>query len=179
MRMLSVFLALVLLPAASSSQSIFLTGNVGAGRIEGQNGVTGAIGMAAALGRHIVLFADGDGLFYQQANDRYHFDTFSNGQERCRDSQTGQFARDSLCSETQAIYGAVFELDLMIPVGGASILLGGGYRLGDAHGSKPIVAAGVVVDQFDGIAGWFVRGSAGREFLQGHVGAVVRLGGSR
>lgn len=29
---------------------------------------------------------------------RYYWDTFSNGQRRCRDRSTGQFARSSLCS---------------------------------------------------------------------------------
>lgn len=47
-------------------------------------------------------------------NDRYYEDTFSNGQTRCRDSQTGQFADDSECvnvdfkpyGRVEAVYSA-------------------------------------------------------------------------
>jgi hypothetical protein len=67
------------------------------------------------------------GVFaFRGDNDRYYRDTFSNGQSRCRDSQTGQFADDSDCVNIDLKpYGRV-EAVYAIP---GSAELGGGVRL--------------------------------------------------
>lgn len=51
-------------------------------------------------------------------NDRYYTDELSNGQERCRDSNNGQFAKDSKCDNTKVKpYGKV-EATYSIPLFG-------------------------------------------------------------
>lgn len=47
-------------------------------------------------------------FIYRGDNDRYESNTFSNGQTRCRDMRTGQFAADEKCDNTAAkAYGKV------------------------------------------------------------------------
>jgi hypothetical protein len=60
------------------------------------------------------------------ANGRYYRDEFSNGQSRCRDSETGQFADDSKClnvdagvwGETGAVLPAEPDHEVRIGIGG-------------------------------------------------------------
>jgi len=58
---------------------------------------------------------------YQGDNDRYYEDTFSNGQTRCRDSETGRFAKDAKCDNTAVkAYGrieATYSIPLVAEVG--------------------------------------------------------------
>lgn len=62
---------------------------------------------------------------YKGDNDRYYEDTFSNGQTRCRDSETGHFAKNSECDNTAVKpYGKV-ELTYSIPMFAE---VGGGAR---------------------------------------------------
>lgn len=64
-------------------------------------------------------------FIYKGDNDRYYEDTFSNGQTRCRDSQTGQFAKDSECDDTAVkAYGKI-EATYSIP---HFAEIGGGVR---------------------------------------------------
>lgn len=69
---------------------------------------------------------------------RYYWDTFSNGQQRCRDSSTGQFVSDSLCSgggdRTEGTYedraGVGAELSVAVLNGRPHLSIGGGVRVG-------------------------------------------------
>ena len=67
----------------------------------------------------------GGAFLYKGDNDRYYNDSFSNGQSRCRDSFTGQFASDGKCDNTAVkAYGKI-EATYTLP---ASIEFGGGAR---------------------------------------------------
>lgn len=67
----------------------------------------------------------GGAFVYKGDNDRYYEDQFSNGQSRCRDSSTGQFASDAKCDNTAVkAYGKI-EATYTLP---ASVELGGGAR---------------------------------------------------
>ena len=62
-------------------------------------------------------------------DDRFYTDTFSNGQSRCRERSTGQFADDSDCVELDArAYGRV---EATYRIGGNGVELGGGVRIGE------------------------------------------------
>jgi hypothetical protein len=64
-------------------------------------------------------------FIYKGDNDRYYKDTFSNGQTRCRDGETGQFAKDSECNNVAVkAYGKI-EATYSIP---ATVEIGGGAR---------------------------------------------------
>jgi hypothetical protein len=53
-------------------------------------------------------------------------DTFSNGQSRCRDSRTGQFAETALCREPiEVISAGMFDANVLV----SSLIFGAGYRL--------------------------------------------------
>lgn len=85
----------------------------------------------AELGAGYTLSAGGFSLrpivgafIYRGDNDRYYDDTFSNGQTRCRDSETGQFAKDSKCDNTAVkAYGkieATYSIPLVAEIGGGA-----------------------------------------------------------
>ena len=65
------------------------------------------------------------GFLYKGDNDRYYEDTFSNGQTRCRDSETGQFADDSECNDVAVKAYAKIEATYSIPMVAE---IGGGAR---------------------------------------------------
>lgn len=66
-------------------------------------------------------------LVFKGDNDRYYEDP-NGGNERCRDSQTGRYAKDSLCDNTEfKAYGRV-EATYSIPL---SLTLGAGARISD------------------------------------------------
>lgn len=58
-------------------------------------------------------------------DDRYERDTFRNGQSRCRDTETGQFASDSKCTNLDVKWYAKLEATYTIPLGPE---IGGGAR---------------------------------------------------
>ena len=63
-------------------------------------------------------------FIYRGDSDRYYMDSFSNGQERCRDVNTVQFANDAKCDNTAVMpYGKV-EATYSF----ASVEVGGGAR---------------------------------------------------
>ena len=65
--------------------------------------------------------------------DKYNMDTFSNGQQRCRDKSNGQFVKTELCqngSETITHYSISFDLNYNLPYNEKpKYLVGLGYRL--------------------------------------------------
>ena len=65
------------------------------------------------------------GFLYKGNNDRYYEDTFSNGQTRCRDSETGQFAADEKCDNLAVKAYAKIEATYSIPMFAE---IGGGAR---------------------------------------------------
>jgi hypothetical protein len=73
------------------------------------------------------------GVFIHSGDDdRFERDTFSNGQSRCRDTRTGQFASDSDCVDIAAkAYGkveATFSVSPTAEIGGGARLSGDWVR---------------------------------------------------
>jgi hypothetical protein len=71
-------------------------------------------------------------FLYKGDNDRYYEQTFSNGQTRCRDGQTGQFASDSECNnvavKAYAKIEATYTIPLVAEVGGGARFSGDKVR---------------------------------------------------
>ena len=96
----------------------------------------------------------------------YEFDTFSNGQTRCRDKSNGEFALDILCEEGRPITVTAGMLDanvLLLP-----IMLGGGYRVGNSNGAYASVGFANRLPDRKNL--WFVRSNFGKDILQVHAG---------
>jgi hypothetical protein len=107
----------------------------------------------------------------QEGDSRYYEDTFSNGQTRCRDSATGQFASDSKCGGAyRTLYAASVTARLNIPVRDNEWYVGGGYRAGST--STPYGAVGFV-RQPDGAGAWFVELRTGSDLVQATIGATL------
>ncbi len=108
---------------------------------------------------HINL-APGDG------GGRYYHDS---SVDRCRDSETGQFAKSSLCSDT--VMRILGTLDANISIPSTDFFAGAGFR-GGAH-SGPYVSAGYVFLPETPYAGLF-RGYFWKDYVT--ISAVVAFG---
>lgn len=97
-------------------------------RADGRWGGELGLGYRIAFGGFAITPAAG-GFIVRGDNDRYYRDEFANGDSRCRDSQTGQFAEDHKCLNVAVrAYGRI-EATYRLP--GARLELGGGVRAGD------------------------------------------------
>ena len=75
-------------------------------------------------------------------NTRYYRDSFSNGQSRCRDSSTGQFATDAKCLDAETDLAMPVEGGFSIPLkSGAQLLTTAGLRFGKE--SRPFGLTGI------------------------------------
>lgn len=93
-------------------------------RAQGEWGGELGVGYNAQLGP-IAIRPIGGIFVHKGDNDRYYDDTFSNGQSRCRDGQTGQFASDSKCTNIAVDWYAKAEVAY---IASAVFELGGGAR---------------------------------------------------
>lgn len=85
-----------------------------------------AAGLSVVAGHHFIGIGALDlNLYKGIGNPRYYIDTFSNGQSRCRDSRTGQFADTSLCNTpVEVISAGMFDGNITVK----SLMAGAGYR---------------------------------------------------
>jgi hypothetical protein len=112
------------------------------------------------------------------AQSRYYMDTFSNGQSRCRDRETGQFAPTEKCRDLSidAIPGATadgaFVVSRRLPV-----YLGGGVYV-SSRATTPFLSFGYL----GGVGEERVLGHArivlGKDLIQARIGAAIPLGRS-
>lgn len=66
-------------------------------------------------------------IFYENEDDQFESETFSNGQKVCRDSSNGQFTNEENCGPDTAWRGTVTgEFNIS-----SSVSIGGGYLFGD------------------------------------------------
>lgn len=95
-------------------------------RADGEWG--GELGAGYSFGAAGFKLTPAAGVFvYQGANDRYYEDS-NGGNERCRDSGSGQYAKNSECDNTALKpYGRV-EATYSIPL---AATIGAGVRIGD------------------------------------------------
>lgn len=97
------------------------------------------------------------------ADPRYYQDTFSNGQTRCRDSQTGQFASNTKCQAPIGIkYSGALEANVQ-PSLHHPIFVGAGFHAGYARTAYGTI--GLIRRRPNG-TGTLLRISAGASFLQ-------------
>lgn len=117
----------------------------------------GVPGLVADAGLD-VLFFPGD------PDPRYYRDQFSNGQSRCRDSETGQFVTDAHCINVDT--RAAVRLAGMYQAAGWQVAVGGGVRISN-DGINPIAAAAYE----RGPLIW--RLVAGPKYFQANIGFFV------
>ncbi|MGE6698211.1 hypothetical protein ACQKH5_11005 [Hyphomonas sp. NPDC076900] len=92
-------------------------------------------------------------IFYENEDDHYQRETFSNGGEVCRDTTNGQFADDARCAPDVAWRGLVTgELNL-----GPNVSAGGGYLFGDQE-------AGFGSLRYNFSNRWALQGRVGSEY---------------
>jgi hypothetical protein len=129
------------------------------------------------LGASLLL---GQGFFATAAFDAYNLrgsapsgfatDHLSNGQTRCRNLNTGQFASDGSCGGAGTVRMAgMIDASAIIPSTG--MMVGGGYRIDDDP--CPYVTAGYI-DRFrTPKSKWFLRGIVGRSILEIKIGIAI------
>lgn len=120
-------LAIQCVPA--SANGIMLEAN--GARAQGRWG--GELGLGYSLSAGGFSLRPIAGAFLHRGdNDRYYMDRFSNGQERCRDSETGRFAKDSECDnlavKAYAKIEATYSIPLVAEVGGGARFSGDKVR---------------------------------------------------
>lgn len=73
------------------------------------------------------------GFIPTTGGDRYYMDSFSNGQSRCRDRETGRFVTTSTCHGLKLVYAAAIDVNYIINRGNYRDIFGGiGGRVGAA-----------------------------------------------
>lgn len=121
---LAVLSAVIAAVPVASVQAKGFGGEALGARAQGEWGGELGIGYNAQLGP-IAIRPIGGIFVHQGDNDRYYDDTFSNGQSRCRDGQTGQFASDSKCTNVAVDWYAKAEVAY---VASSGFEFGGGAR---------------------------------------------------
>ncbi|WP_262504463.1 hypothetical protein [Sphingobium sp. KCTC 72723] len=124
---IAVAIATPCLPAMANGIMVEVNGARAHGHWGGELGAGYSLTLGGFSLRPIV------GAFvYKGDNDRYYQDSFSNGQTRCRDGQTGQFANDSECNnvavKAYAKIEATYSIPLMAEVGGGARFSGDKVR---------------------------------------------------
>lgn len=142
------------------------------------SGATNSFGFAAGgslrFWRLIGLATLDTSAYSGLANPRYYKDAFSNGQSRCRDSITGQFANDTLCgAPLKTISAGMFDVNAMLrPL---PLTVGAGYRytgISDDRGAY--ISFGYTRPLRTGDDDlWFVRSNIGAAIVQFQVGIVM------
>ena len=137
--------------------------NVGYSRSESQSGLGVAGGGSFRWSRLLISALADFTIVPTPGDERYFLDTFSNGQQRCRDRTNGQFARTELCSgSVYAITAGMFDINII----GATqfpIFIGAGYRAGPAHGAYLNLGYAQPVSNNRSV--WFIKSSVGRYIL--------------
>lgn len=133
--------AIVAAPTASVQAKGFGAELLGA-RAQSEWGGELGIGYGVQVGPFAIRPIAG-AFVHKGDNDRYERDTFSNGQSRCRDYQTGQFASDSKCTNIGVDWYAKAELAY---VATSDLELGGGARF-SSEKVRPYGTAAIRLNQ--------------------------------
>ena len=96
------------------------------------------------------------------SESRYYLDDVGASGERCRDSETGQFVRSSLC--TTVMFATDAEVGVRVGISKNHLLVGGGYRVGMGNG--PYGSATFRFSSFP----WYIRAEGGPEAFGVGVG---------
>jgi hypothetical protein len=130
-------------------------------------GVSGGVSWGI---RSIRFGFDVEALLAASSDTRYYMDTFSNGQSRCRDSLTGQFASTSKCSPVEIAFGAIIG-GAMMPIGSKPLFIGAGYRL--AANAEPVatISYNGAFDNWN--ADWRINAILAKEYISLRWGVVI------
>ena len=166
MRYVAGLLACLLLasPAFGQDLSAFTIGaGVGSADLNGEGVGVFASASAGLLFRRGYFLATADANMNLVGGDTgpYYYDA---SVDRCRDSRSGQFARDELCQSTDFYFALTGDVNYMIPQTRAFIGVGG--RLGAAP--TPYVSGGIAATPLEGF-GILFKGRAWMDYL--YVGA--------
>ena len=102
------------------------------------------------------------------SDSRYYYDTFSNGQRRCRDTTTGQFSNNASCDgQTEVVVSGIVELGIRVS-NSFPLELGGGYRVGSGSGGLGVIGFSRPLKQRSGR--WYMHGVAGSHYASFRVG---------
>lgn len=123
-------------------------------------------GVSAKLGPVLIDVLPVDFLYDPDFSSPFYRDDFANGQSRCRDSRTGQFADDSQCS-SRVTRSVVLDVAILIPR--TPVTVGLGHRIvGSNMADSWFATAGVGWFPAKGIFGFSARvevGSSHRGWL--------------
>lgn len=165
---------LLLVTSATHAQQLrerWFVWEVGVSRSGEVGGLSVAGGASVRASRIIVsTIVEAVSVKLPDDNRRYWYQ-LSDGEERCEDSETEQFASWVLCAP-DVFWAGMFEVSAYLaPRLGWTV--GGGYRAG--FGAGPYAVIGYSDTAPSSPTGWFVRARAGSNFLQLHIGATVSL----
>jgi hypothetical protein len=120
--------------------------------------------------RRIRFGFDVEALLTASSDTRYYMDTFSNGQSRCRDSLTGQFASTSKCAPVEVVFGAIGGGALM-PIESKPLFIGAGYRLAAKPEPVATVSYSGAFDNWN--ADWRVNAIVAKEYVSLRWGVAI------
>ena len=150
MRILIVILTTVFSFSVASAQNNqgFLIG-LGLGGAEFNEDLTGFFGFTggyAAQWNSFILNADLEiDMIPAEGDSRFSYDS---SVDRCRDSTTGRFAKDSECSAVDLRFALTADADYYL--GKSNVYFGAGYRVGSA--ASPYVSLGFLRGPLDNSA---------------------------
>lgn len=139
------FLFLSIFSSASSEEKYHFGLFFGLGEDDGEDAINFSTPFSKKYQKleiHLNPF-DGNLITTESKNGRYQAQTLSNGNEVCRDTETGRFVKKENCINTEFKYGATIGVDYLY---GQSLngLVGIGYRLGNP--SLPYFNVGIKLD---------------------------------
>lgn len=132
-------------------------------------------GMALRVGDVALLLTPADLTLVEGDGDpRYAWDTLSSGGRRCRDLETGRFAKSSECIDVDVLYAASAEAGYLIGSPRRPLLVGAGLRLAAGVWSGYATAGWALGDPREGPF-TYLRAAAGRRLLKVSLGGAVPL----
>lgn len=161
-------------PAGAQAPAPFrLEAGLGPAVLDGEFGLQGAVGLAAGGGRWSVGVRGPELAFLPgESEPGYRWQRLENGQRRCREEATGRFARDSRCIDLETALAASLEARWRAVGGAAPLLLGGGYRVGDASGPYGSLRWQMPGSGTDAVL-WHLEAAAGPSLFRLSFGVAV------
>lgn len=142
--------------------------------LAGEFGLEARAGVELRAGRLVVIARPVEVALLPGSSDPgFRWVTLENGQRRCREVETGRFARDTRCIDLEAELGASAAVAWRAVRGARPLLLGAGFRAGQGAGPyatvrwRPVPASGPL--------SWHVGVAAGPELVRLTAGAALRL----
>lgn len=154
--------------------TVLAAGTTGFALVESRPGFEIAGGLAVRIGDVSLLLTPADLTLVEGDGDpRYAWDTLATGGRRCRDLETGRFAKSSECIDVDVLYAASAEARYLLGSPRHPVILGLGLRLGD--GGSGYATAGYALGDPRRGPFTFLKAAAGRRLLKLSLGGAVPL----